>query len=180
MDWARCCRRIEANHSLAGVDGRRRAPTVAEASASRRPRGGRVDVRLPPRHADRVNDLTALPDWLYDASDQAVAWHLRALLALVDAAARVGWRGDMRHLPSVGLSGPGPYLVVKQDDNGATFVTCETQLPWEDELVATRTQTPPRSIGSWTHPTAHDIAEASAGTTTCSQSEPDQRGRPSF
>jgi hypothetical protein len=128
---------------------------------------------------DDFDGLTALPDWLRYASPQAVAWHLCALLALADAAAQVGWRGDLRHLPSIGRIGPNPYLVVKQDDNGATFVVSETQLPWDDEMIAICTRISARSIGSWTHPTAQDMAEAMAATMVSSRG-PDRLGEPPF
>jgi hypothetical protein len=39
----------------------------------------------------------------------------------------------MRHLPSIGYmlipSGASPYLVVKQDNNGTTFVVAGVELP---------------------------------------------------
>jgi len=81
-------------------------------------------------------------------------------LALADAADAVGWRGTMRHLPSVGaLPTPPattPYLIVKQDDNGATFVITAAETPWI-AAHATHTWVAAREIGAWTHPTADDI-----------------------
>ena len=57
---------------------------------------------------DEFDDLTPLPGWLRDCSPESVAWQLRTALALADAAVQVGWRGDMRHLPSVGHTGASP------------------------------------------------------------------------
>jgi hypothetical protein len=111
---------------------------------------------------DEFDGLTPLPDWLKDASPHTTRWALQAVLALADAAPVVAWRGDMRHLPSVGvaLSPPGtaPYLLVKQDDNGVTFVVTSTEAAWiAADTVAACTQVEPRHIGPWTHPTADDI-----------------------
>jgi hypothetical protein len=52
--------------------------------------------------------------------------------------------------------------VVKQDDDGATFVISETTLPWACAQATARAHTAGRPIGSWTHPTDQDIAEATA------------------
>lgn len=115
---------------------------------------------------DEFDDLVALTDWLHNASPAAVAWMLRAVLALRDAADQVGWRGDMRHLPSVSIPAIGtndaPHLVVKQDDNGATFVVSDDPLPWADTLSSVQAVTAPRRIAAVPHPTATDIAEAMA------------------
>jgi hypothetical protein len=111
---------------------------------------------------DEFDGLTPLPDWLNNASPHATRWALQAVLALADAAPAIAWRGDMRHLPSVGvtLTPPGttPYLVVKQDDNGATFVVTTTEAPWiTADTITACTQVEPRHIGAWTHPTPDDI-----------------------
>jgi hypothetical protein len=111
---------------------------------------------------DEFDGLTPLPDWLRSASPHATKWALQAVLALADAAPAIAWRGDMRHLPSIGvaLTPPGttPYLVVKQDDNGVTFVVTTTETPWlTAETVAACTQVEPRPIGAWAHPTTDDI-----------------------
>jgi hypothetical protein len=110
---------------------------------------------------DEFDGLTSLPDWLHGASPHATRWALQAILALADAAPAVGWRGDMRHLPAVGvmLTPPSttPYLLVKQDDNGATFVVTAAATPWTTAETAAATQVVPREIGAWTHPTHDDI-----------------------
>jgi hypothetical protein len=66
----------------------------------------------------------------------------------------------MRHLPSVGvaLSPPGtnPYLV-KQDNNGTTFVIASVELALPADEVEHRAHTPARLIGAWTHPISVDI-----------------------
>ena len=109
---------------------------------------------------DLFDGLTPLPDWLRHASDQQARWALQAVLALADAASDVGWRGDMRHLPSVGvlLTPPDttPYLVVKQDDNGATFLVTAADAAGITTSLTTRVA--PRDIGASTHPTTDDIA----------------------
>lgn len=114
---------------------------------------------------DDFDELVALPDWLRDAPPASIAWILTAVLALQDGADQVGWRGDMRHLPSVGIPSDGTanaaHLVVKQDDNGATFVISSAPLPWADALTSVQAVTTPRRITPVTHPTAADIAEAS-------------------
>jgi hypothetical protein len=57
---------------------------------------------------------------------------LTGVLALQDAG--LGWDGEMRHLPSVGVptagTATGPCLIVKQDNNGATFVISDNPLSW--------------------------------------------------
>jgi hypothetical protein len=56
---------------------------------------------------DEFDGLTSLPQYLHtdQTADPANAtkWALQAVLALAGAALDVGWRGDMRHLPSVGI-----------------------------------------------------------------------------
>jgi hypothetical protein len=110
---------------------------------------------------DEFDGLTPLSDWLTGASPHATSWALQAILALADAAPAVGWRGDMRHLPAVGVMLTPPsttaYLVVKQDDNGATFVVTATETPSIAADAATCTRVVPREIGAWTHPTREDI-----------------------
>lgn len=131
---------------------------------------------------DEFDGLTPLPDWLRDASPQATRWTLQAILALADAAPAVGWRGDMRHLPAVGvmLTPPSttPYLVVKQDDNGATFVVTATETPWIAADTVARTGVVPREIGAWTHPTHEDIPTHHGGTEPAAQTSPLVTGAP--
>jgi len=66
----------------------------------------------------------------------------------------------MRHLPSVGvlLTPPDttPYLVVKQDDNGTTFLITAADTAAIATSLSTRVA--PRDIGAWTHPATDDIA----------------------
>jgi hypothetical protein len=110
---------------------------------------------------DEFDGLTPLPDWLSVATTQAARWTLQAVLALADAAPAIGWRGDMRHLPSVGVmpTPPGvtPYLVVKQDNNGDTFIVTAVETPWIASDTAGCVHVEPRRIGAWTHPTTDDI-----------------------
>jgi hypothetical protein len=109
---------------------------------------------------DVFDGLTPLPHWLRHASDYEARWALQAVLALADAASEVGWRGDMRHLPSVGvlLTPPDttPYLLVKQDDNGATFLITAAEDAGITASLSTRVA--PRGIGVWSHPITDDIA----------------------
>jgi hypothetical protein len=123
---------------------------------------------------DEFDGLTPLSDWLTDASPHATRWALQAILALADAAPAVGWRGDMRHLPTVGvtLTPPTttPYLIVKQDDNGATFVITETPPIIPDTTTCTRVI--PREIGAWTHPTREDIPTYPSNTDPTAQTYP--------
>src|SRR2546423_4914276 len=105
---------------------------------------------------DEFDGLTALPDWLASACPHGTRWALQAILALADAAAGIGWRGDMRHLPSVGVTPDPPtvtpYLVVKQDNNGDTFIVTTTDAPWLDDISTACLRVDPRPIGAWTHP----------------------------
>jgi hypothetical protein len=82
---------------------------------------------------DLLDGVTPLNDWLTRQHPSRTAWALQAVLVLTDAAAHVGWRGDMRHLPMVGAlptpSRTTPYLAIKQDNNGDTFLISPTQIP---------------------------------------------------
>jgi hypothetical protein len=75
----------------------------------------------------------------------------------------------MRHLPSVGavLVPPdsNPYLVVKQDNNGATFVISDIEIPGLAGAVEHTAHAIRRPIGPWTHPTSHDIPQFPIGPT---------------
>jgi hypothetical protein len=110
---------------------------------------------------DVFDGLTSLPDWIRTGSAHASRWALQAILALADAAPAIGWQGDMRHLPSVGVApdppSVTPYLVVKQDNNGDTFIVTTIDAPWLDTIATACTSVEPRSIGAWTHPTLDDI-----------------------
>ena len=117
---------------------------------------------------DEFDGLTSLPDWLRGGSRAATCWALQAVLALADAGPEIGWRGDMRHLPSVGAvpipPGATAYLVVKQDDNGATFVVTAANGGWIADVAAACVRVETRPIGAWTHPLredVHDIDETS-------------------
>jgi hypothetical protein len=113
---------------------------------------------------DDFDALTPLPDWITADPPQRTQWALQAVLALADAATHVRWDGDMRHLPSVGavLIPPetSPYLVVKQDNNGTTFVVSNHPLPWLADHVEHTAQIHAHPISRWTHPTSDDIAAA--------------------
>lgn len=110
---------------------------------------------------DDFDALTPLPDWICADPATRACWALQAVLALADVAAELRWDGDMRHLPSVGaiLAPPEavPYLVVKQDNNGTTFVISGIELPWPARTLDAAARTFPRPIGAWTHPTSADI-----------------------
>jgi hypothetical protein len=113
---------------------------------------------------DFFDALTPLPEWITADPAGRTRWALQAVLALTDAATQVRWDGDMRHQPSVGatLVPPEtyPYLVVKQDNNGTTFVVSSMALPWLADDVEHTAEVRTRSIGWWTHPTSHDIEPA--------------------
>jgi hypothetical protein len=113
---------------------------------------------------DDFDALTPLPEWIAADPPQRTQWALQAVLALADTAAHVRWDGDMRHLPSVGavLTPPetSPYLVVKQDNNGTTFVVTSAPMPWLADHVEHTAQIHARPISRWTHPTSDDIAAA--------------------
>lgn len=131
---------------------------------------------------DEFDGLTPLSDWLADASPQATSWALQAILALADAAPTVGWRGDMRHLPDIGViptpPRTTPYLVVKQDNNGDTFVVITTETPWIAANAAARTRVAAREIGAWTHPTREDILTYAGDTDPAAQTSPLVTGAP--
>ncbi len=110
---------------------------------------------------DCFDGLTPLPEWIAADPPQRTRWALQAVLALADAAPQVRWNGDMRHLPSAAatLMPPDayPYLVVKQDNNGTTFVVSSVALPWLADHVEHTAHVHTRSVAAWTHPTSDDI-----------------------
>ena len=116
---------------------------------------------------DIFDGLTPLPEWIIADPARRTRWALQAVLALADTATQVRWNGDMRHLPSVGatLTPPGTsaYLVVKQDNNGTTFVIADAELSLPADLVELRAEIHTRCIGAWTHPTLAEIAAATLG-----------------
>ena len=107
---------------------------------------------------DDFDGLCPLTHWLAAASPRRTVRAITALLALADAAADVGWRGDMRHLPMVGVLPTSyqttPYLVIKQDDNGATFIITDVPADAIDQTTVS-VEVTTRTIGSW-EPTAPD------------------------
>jgi hypothetical protein len=108
---------------------------------------------------DDFDGLTPLNEWL-DGDTERLAWALRAVLALAQAASTVGWRGDMRHLPLVGHLPTSPlvtrYLVVKQDNNGDTFLISQAD-PAELLDHAATDEITPGPIGAWFPPNARDL-----------------------
>jgi hypothetical protein len=90
---------------------------------------------------DIFDGLTPLPQWIAENPVLHTRWALQAVLALADVAGQVRWSGDMRHLPSVGVTltppGTSPYLVVKQDNNGTTFVVADTSCNWPMRMSTT-------------------------------------------
>jgi hypothetical protein len=70
-----------------------------------------------------------------------------------------------RHAPpaSIGtiLASPEthPYLVVKQDNNGTTFVVNDIEIPGLTAVIHHTARAICRPIGTWIHPTSHDIPE---------------------
>ena len=116
---------------------------------------------------DTFDGLTPLPEWIIADPARRTRWALQAVLALADTATQVRWNGDMRHLPSVGatLTPPAtsPYLGVKQDNNGTTFVVADVELPLPADLVEHRAEIHQRPIGAWTHPTLAEIDAATIG-----------------
>lgn len=112
---------------------------------------------------DAFDDFTPLPTWLRTATPESTAWLLRAVLALADGAAPVGWRGGMAYLPVIAAAPDGePVLVVKQDDDGATFLISAHPQPELAESYggARATHLPARPIDPFDPPTATEIAEA--------------------
>ncbi len=102
---------------------------------------------------DDFEGLTPLSTWISDArgddedenvlfalqttaekQNERLRWSLRALFALEDA--KTCWEGGFRGQPYVGsLPLPpeaSPYLVVKQDNNGTTFIVSEVPLGYLD------------------------------------------------
>ena len=67
----------------------------------------------------------------------------------------------MRHLPSVGaLPVPPeavPYIVVKQDNNGTTFVVRDQPIGWLLEYCDHHAESGSRNIGPWEHTTRSDV-----------------------
>src|SRR5262249_48375346 len=125
------------------------------------PAGGVMFVYALTEPIDDFDALTPLPDWIDADPAQRTHSALQAVLALPHTPAHLRWDSDMRHLPSDGavLAPPNaiPYLVVKQDNNGTTFVISSIELPLPAGTVDDMTRTCPRPIGAWTHPTSHDI-----------------------
>ncbi|GAA4475671.1 hypothetical protein GCM10023170_098870 [Phytohabitans houttuyneae] len=120
------------------------------------PSGGIMFVYALTQPIDDFDALTPLPDWIAADPAARTRWALQAVLALADAATQVRWDGDMRHLPSVGavLTPPDaiPYLTIKQDNNGTTFVISGVELPWPAGTIDATARTRPRPIGAWTPP----------------------------
>jgi hypothetical protein len=108
---------------------------------------------------DDFDGLTPLNEWL-DGDAERLAWALQAVLALAEAAPTVGWKGDMRHLPLVGHLPTSPfvtrYLVVKQDNNGDTFLICQAD-PAELLDHAAADEVTPGPVGAWLPPNASDL-----------------------
>lgn len=107
---------------------------------------------------DDFDGLTPLHQWL-DGDAERLAWALQAVLALAAAAPTVGWQGDMRHLPMVGHLPTSPfvthYLVVKHDNNGDTFLICQTDPSHLFDRPAIETIANP--IGASTPPTRREM-----------------------
>jgi hypothetical protein len=100
---------------------------------------------------DDFNGLIPLHQWL-DGSPSRLAWALQAVLALSEAAPTVGWKGDMRHMPMVGHLPTSHfvtrYLVIKQNNNGDTFLISHAD-PVELLDHAADDQVTPMPIGAW-------------------------------
>jgi hypothetical protein len=108
---------------------------------------------------DDFDGLTPLNHWLADASPSRTVWAMTAILALADASSDIRWRGDMRHMPMVGVLPTSnqtttPYLIVKQDGNGTTFIITDAPPDHIDQPIAS-TEVTTRTIGSW-EPTPPD------------------------
>lgn len=100
---------------------------------------------------DFFNGLIPLNRWLQTATPTDTAWAITAILTLADAADTVSWDGDMRHLPLVGAlptrPASTPYLVIKQDNNGDTFIVTDAGPDWIGP-IARQTQPLERLIGA--------------------------------
>lgn len=55
---------------------------------------------------------------------------------------------------------PNPALIVKQDNNGDTFVISVNPFSWAEAGCARVEDVRPRHIGAFTHPNAEEIREA--------------------
>jgi hypothetical protein len=106
------------------------------------------------RLSEPIDDFDGLippHEWI-EGSPGRLAWALQAVLALSEAALTIGWKGDMRHLPLIGYFPTSPfvtrYLLVKQDNNGDTFLICDAEPSWLIDQPATGMVTPGR-IGAW-------------------------------
>lgn len=127
---------------------------------------------------DDFDGLVPLHQWL-GADAERVAWALQAVLALAATARLVGWRGDMRHLPHVGHLPTRPFvtrcLVVKQDNNGDTFLVCQAD-PAELLEHAAADEVTPGPIGYWLPPNARgqgpDGLKADVEVSATCQAEP--------
>lgn len=123
---------------------------------------------------DDFDGLTPLNEWL-DGDAERLAWALRAVLALAEAAPKVVWRGDMRHLPLVGHLPTAPfitrYLVVKQDNNGDTFLISQAD-PAELLDDAAGDEVTPGTIGTWPPPNARDLCLEEPDTTSGAAAQP--------
>ncbi|WP_194894618.1 hypothetical protein [Catenulispora pinisilvae] len=119
---------------------------------------------------DDFGGLTALPDWLRNATPDNTAWVLQAVLALQTAAKEIGWEGEMRHLPWVGILDvgrePQRYLVVKQDNNGETFLVSTDRLYWPENEIGEVHETVTPRIGVCHHPTFDDDLDDATGWPT--------------
>jgi len=126
---------------------------------------------------DDFDALTPLPDWITADPVARTHWALQAVLALADVADYVRWDGEMRHLPSVGAVLTPPeshsYLVVKQENNGTTFVISDIEIPGLTGVIDHTAQAILRPIGGWTHPTSHDIPALPGSGTTRVYARPD-------
>ncbi len=108
---------------------------------------------------DDFDGLAPLHEWL-NCDAERLARALRAVLALAQAAPTVGWNGDMRHLPLVGRLPTSPfvnrYLLVKQDNNGDTFLICQADLADLPGHAAAEEITP-GAVGAWAPSNVRDL-----------------------
>jgi hypothetical protein len=108
---------------------------------------------------DDFDGLIPLHEWL-DGSPSRLAWALQAVLALSEVAPTVGWKGDMRHLPMVGHLPTSPfvtrYLVIKQNNNGDTFLISQAD-PAELLDHAADDEVTPMPIGAWSPTDPDDL-----------------------